>query len=197
RGWSRQWTWRTGRRGGRTARSKPPKLPRTGAARSMSSPRTRAAARARTRWRRTGTCARARSTASICSSDPPPAPPPASLTGRLRQSAGVHAVGQQDVPVSDLERHGGERAPGARAGHAVAATLLEQRCAGGAQDERAVAGEEPVRQQIQRMAGVGTAVHVAAHRIPHPHHKAPEGPVPGTDDEGTCALALELRRAHV
>src|SRR5882672_10990501 len=183
---SRKWTSRTGRRSGRTAGWKPPKLPKTGVARSMSRPRTtRAAARSRGKI---GSCGRARSTVSICSNDPPPFAAPASLAGRLRQSVHVHALGQQYESVPDLERHGGERASGARTRHAIASTLLEQGAVRAAKDERAVGREESVRQQIQRMTGVGTAVHVGAHRIPDPHHKAPERPVTGGDGECLCVL---------
>src|SRR6202140_3968564 len=139
---SRKWTSRTGRRSGRTAGWKPPKLPRIGAARSMAKPRTtRAAARSRGKI---GGCGGGRPTGSVCLNDPPPFGAPASLTGRLRPSVHVHAVGQQDESVPDLERHGGERASGARTRHAIASTLLEQRAVRAAQDERAVGREESV-----------------------------------------------------
>src|SRR5439155_12184190 len=79
--------------------------------------------------------------------------------------------------------------------NAVAAALLEQRAVRGAKDQRAVSREESLREKIQRVSGVRTAVHVAAHRVPGAHHKASQGPVAGADGEGARPLPLELREA--
>src|SRR5207248_11017718 len=115
--------------------------------------------------------------------------------GSLREGVDVHAVGYQHESVPYLERDRGERAPGARTRHAVAAALLEQGAVRGAKDQRAVSREESLREKMQRVPGVRTAVHVAAYRVPGAHHKASQGPVAGADGEGARPLAVEVREA--
>src|SRR6185312_6083620 len=194
---SRKWTSRTGTRSGKTARSSPPRLPRTGAARSTSKARTRSPAAA-TRSPRTARCApAARSTASTCSNDPRRrlgrrSPAPLRCRIGLCQCADVHLVRDQHAAAAHRERHGRERAPGTGTGQAVAVALLEHRAVRGAHDERAVGSQEAVRQQVQRVAGVRAAVDVAAHPVPDAHHHPTQRPVARADGEAARGTGREL-----